>query len=116
MRENLARRAAALGRKHQCTGCGTRFYDLCRVPPACPKCGVEARDEPVRYEAFVPEPDDDDRRARMTAGLQEEDLDAAGDDDDAGLDEVMQLLGEGGGDSDGEEAGAEDGDVVVTER
>lgn len=27
------------GTKRVCQGCGARFYDLCRVPAVCPKCG-----------------------------------------------------------------------------
>lgn len=30
-----------LGLKRQCVACGTRFYDLMRAPPICPKCGTE---------------------------------------------------------------------------
>ncbi len=30
-----------LGIKHTCQNCGTRFYDLDRTPPACPKCGTK---------------------------------------------------------------------------
>ena len=29
-----------LGVKHTCQNCGTRFYDLDRAPPVCPKCGT----------------------------------------------------------------------------
>ncbi len=29
-----------LGIKHTCQNCGTRFYDLDRAPPVCPKCGT----------------------------------------------------------------------------
>ncbi len=30
-----------LGTKRVCVACGTRFYDLTKSPPACPKCGTE---------------------------------------------------------------------------
>lgn len=30
-----------LGTKRVCVACGTRFYDLAKVPAACPKCGTE---------------------------------------------------------------------------
>ncbi|HJN23185.1 MAG TPA: TIGR02300 family protein [Rhodospirillales bacterium] len=30
-----------LGVKHTCQTCGTRFYDLDRTPPVCPKCGTK---------------------------------------------------------------------------
>jgi len=29
------------GTKRACLNCGTRFYDLMRTPPVCPKCGTE---------------------------------------------------------------------------
>lgn len=28
------------GSKHVCSECETRFYDLMRAPPTCPKCGT----------------------------------------------------------------------------
>ncbi len=30
-----------LGLKRVCVACGTRFYDLTKVPAVCPKCGTE---------------------------------------------------------------------------
>jgi uncharacterized protein (TIGR02300 family) len=32
-----------LGQKMTCSACAARFFDLCRVPAICPKCGVEQR-------------------------------------------------------------------------
>ena len=32
---------AELGNKHICSSCGTKFYDLNKVIPTCPKCGTE---------------------------------------------------------------------------
>jgi len=29
------------GTKRICLNCGTRFYDLMRAPPVCPKCDTE---------------------------------------------------------------------------
>jgi uncharacterized protein (TIGR02300 family) len=29
-----------LGIKRQCLNCGTKFFDLCRDPIVCPKCGT----------------------------------------------------------------------------
>ena len=29
-----------LGRKHECSECGARFYDLGKEPATCPKCGT----------------------------------------------------------------------------
>jgi uncharacterized protein (TIGR02300 family) len=30
-----------LGTKRVCVSCGTKFYDLTKVPAICPKCGAE---------------------------------------------------------------------------
>ena len=30
-----------LGNKHQCNSCNTKFYDLQKEVPICPKCGAE---------------------------------------------------------------------------
>jgi uncharacterized protein (TIGR02300 family) len=39
------------GTKRDCTECGARFYDLNRVPAACPKCGAVFE---VRAEKAAP--------------------------------------------------------------
>ncbi len=36
-----------LGSKHTCWKCGTRFYDLRKPAPICPKCGADARASPA---------------------------------------------------------------------
>jgi len=33
-----------LGNKHSCWKCGTKFYDLRKPAPICPKCGADARE------------------------------------------------------------------------
>lgn len=33
-----------LGTKHNCYNCGTKFYDLGKPTPVCPKCGADQRD------------------------------------------------------------------------
>ena len=35
-----------LGTKHTCFKCGTRFYDLKKPAPVCPKCGADQRESP----------------------------------------------------------------------
>ncbi len=39
--------AKDLGVKHTCWKCGTKFYDLKKAAPACPKCGSDPRAAPV---------------------------------------------------------------------
>ncbi len=75
-----------LGTKHTCFNCGTKFYDLKKAVPVCPKCGTDqrqtppaskpARKAPVRLEA-VAEPDEVDEEE-----LEEEE--SSDDEDDEG--------------------------------
>jgi uncharacterized protein (TIGR02300 family) len=39
--------AKDLGAKHICFKCGTRFYDLKKPAPICPKCGADQRESPA---------------------------------------------------------------------
>ncbi len=39
--------AKDLGTKYVCFKCGTKFYDLKKPVPACPKCGADQRDAPT---------------------------------------------------------------------
>jgi len=39
--------AKDLGTKHTCWKCGTKYYDLKKPAPACPKCGADPRQAPV---------------------------------------------------------------------
>ncbi len=39
--------ARDLGTKYNCFKCGTKFYDLKKPVPTCPKCGADQRDMPV---------------------------------------------------------------------
>lgn len=36
-----------LGAKYVCFKCGTRFYDLKKPEPLCPKCGADQRQSPA---------------------------------------------------------------------
>ena len=50
--------AKDLGTKHTCFKCGTKFYDMKKPAPICPKCGADQRESP----ALKPAPSE--RRAR----------------------------------------------------
>jgi uncharacterized protein (TIGR02300 family) len=39
--------AKDLGTKHLCFKCGTKFYDLRKTEPICPKCGADQRQSPA---------------------------------------------------------------------
>ncbi|HEX7831746.1 MAG TPA: FYDLN acid domain-containing protein [Thermoanaerobaculia bacterium] len=57
-----------LGRKYTCYSCHTKFYDLGKPVPLCPKCGADQRDAdeapvytaPRRGRAVVEDPVEDD--------------------------------------------------------
>jgi len=55
--------AKDLGTKHTCFKCGTRFYDLRKPEPICPKCGADQRQSP----ANKPSPPGEKRRAPRPA-------------------------------------------------
>jgi uncharacterized protein (TIGR02300 family) len=52
--------AKDLGNKFICFKCSTKFYDLKKPDPICPKCGTDQRDSPALKP---PEP----RRGRLAA-------------------------------------------------
>jgi uncharacterized protein (TIGR02300 family) len=54
--QNVAARSPQLGSKRVCVSCATRFYDMTKAPPVCPKCGTVQPPEVVRVRAPVREP------------------------------------------------------------
>jgi len=54
--------AKDLGTKHTCFKCQTRFYDLKKSEPICPKCGADQRQAPSSKPSAAAE-----RRARAPA-------------------------------------------------
>jgi hypothetical protein len=38
---------AVLGKRYTCFKCSTKFYDLNRTEPLCPKCGADQREDPT---------------------------------------------------------------------
>ena len=65
---------ANLGRKFNCYSCHTKFYDLGKPVPTCPKCGADQRDAeeaPVvtsgRGKRVVEEPIEEDFPAEPEA-------------------------------------------------
>ena len=42
------------GKKHECGACGTKFYDMNKPKPICPKCGgVPAKGKPKAKKAVI---------------------------------------------------------------
>ena len=79
--------ARDLGTKYVCFKCGTKFYDLKKPVPACPKCGADQRDAPVakptsaraaKAAAAAKEPEE----AEAPAAAEEEEAEAEDEDDD----------------------------------
>ncbi|WP_426736399.1 FYDLN acid domain-containing protein [Myxococcus faecalis] len=85
--------AKDLGSKFVCFKCQTKFYDMKKPDPLCPKCGADQRESP----ALKPQPEG--RRGRLAAAPkviepepeepaaaseeEEEDLDSFDDDEGA---------------------------------
>ena len=86
-----------LGAKRQCDNCGTKFFDMNRQPPTCPKCGATVHvahtlraaapvddDDELPVDAATPDlvalEDADDPDAKVAAEVPDDDIDL-GDDD-----------------------------------
>ncbi len=90
--------AKDLGTKHTCFKCGTKFYDLKKPEPLCPKCGADQRESPALKPApserrqraparpVAPEPEEAETEVVADDDL-EADAGADDDDEDAGEDE-----------------------------
>jgi uncharacterized protein (TIGR02300 family) len=62
--------ARDLGTKYTCFKCATKFYDLKKPAPTCPKCGADQREAPIPKVPTT-------RQARAAAAAREEELAAA---------------------------------------
>jgi uncharacterized protein (TIGR02300 family) len=80
--------AKDLGNKHVCFKCSTKFYDLKKPVPLCPKCGADQRESPALK---APPPD---RRPRAAARKPEPEVDAVEVDEDVALDEAEDEIAE----------------------
>lgn len=73
-----------LGIKRVCCSCGTRFYDLNKMPPVCPKCGTE---QPVELpRGRPPEEEDNIHNKNLDTSIDADDLDT----DDTDVDSVIE--------------------------
>ncbi len=70
--QNLATRSPQLGGKRLCVSCATRFYDMTKAPPMCPKCGTVQPPEVARVRAPVREPRRPFRAAAPVAAVEAE--------------------------------------------
>ena len=84
-----------LGNRHECEACGSKFYDLLRPEPICPKCGQivdvsgGTKKPAAKKKAEPAEPEIDATNEEETVDI---DVDASGvfdeDEDDDGVEEV----------------------------
>jgi uncharacterized protein (TIGR02300 family) len=106
--EVMATRLPGIGSKRICVSCATRFYDLTRRPPVCPKCGTEQppdvpraapiRRSPTRHrmmKAPLPVARDADEDAAPVLDADEEEVETDEDaeivEEDADVDVVAEL-------------------------
>jgi uncharacterized protein (TIGR02300 family) len=84
--------AKDLGTKHTCFKCSTKFYDLKKPEPLCPKCGADQRASPAlkapahaerRQRAPVRqvEPEEIEKETELDEELDEVEADDDADDD-----------------------------------
>lgn len=69
-----------LGNKHTCFKCQTKFYDLKKPAPVCPKCGADQRESPVLKAPA-------EKRARAAPRRPEPEIDTLESEDEVPLDE-----------------------------
>jgi uncharacterized protein (TIGR02300 family) len=83
--------AKDLGQKFTCFKCTTKFYDLKKPDPVCPKCGTDQREVPTSKGssegrrsrlAAVPKVIEPAEPAEEEAAEEEDELEALDDDDD----------------------------------
>ena len=94
-----------LGDKQICPNCETRFFDLGKTPPTCPKCStvLEGQKGKAKAKAVVePEPVEEEAAPSVEDDLDIDidlDVDDALDDDDED-DDLMEDASDLGGDDD----------------
>ena len=77
-----------LGTKHTCFKCGTKFYDMKKPVPVCPKCGADQRESPALKAPPV------EKRARAAARKPEPEVELAEGDEETPLDELDDEVAE----------------------
>lgn len=70
-----------LGNKHTCFKCQTKFYDLKKPAPVCPKCGADQRESPALKASPA------EKRARAAPRRPEPEVDPLESEDEVPLDE-----------------------------
>ena len=68
-----------LGTKHTCFKCQTKFYDMKKPVPLCPKCGADQRESPVLKAPPA------EKRSRATPRKADVEVEPLGDDEEVPL-------------------------------
>jgi uncharacterized protein (TIGR02300 family) len=71
-----------LGTKHLCFKCSTKFYDLKKPVPVCPKCGADQRESPAVKAPHA------EKRARAAARKPEPEVEAVEGDEEVALEDA----------------------------
>lgn len=85
--------AKDLGTKHTCFKCGTRFYDLKKPAPTCPKCGADQRESPslkapaAERKRAAPKPAPVEPEVAVPEDVEEEAEEALDEDDEPAADD-----------------------------
>jgi uncharacterized protein (TIGR02300 family) len=77
-----------LGNKHACFKCQTKFYDLRKPVPLCPKCGADQRESPA-LKAPPPE-----KRARAAPRKPEPEIASPAEEEEAPLEDEDEVVEE----------------------
>ena len=91
-----------LGLRHTCFKCGTKFYDMNRPEVACPECGADQAEAPVKDIKDVIK---SNKRRRRKKQLEDEDLPPPPKEDDDDMDDVDDLFDD---DDDGDDDDMDD--------
>lgn len=97
-----------LGNKYDCFSCGTKFYDLGKSEPVCPKCGANQKDAGQNDSAAAGQASRRKRKADIPKAVDLEDEDAPI--DDIGDEEMVGPVGIGDDDADLDDEEEEDFD------
>jgi len=82
--------AKDLGTKHTCFKCQTKFYDLKKSEPICPKCGADQRQSPANKPPSASEKRSRAPKAAPAAAVVEpeaEEVEVEADEDDVDKDD-----------------------------
>ena len=72
-----------LGTKRICVSCGTKFYDLTKVPAECPKCGTEQPVEQPRARRGGGNVEEKRIKKAPAPGLEDADVEVEAAEDEA---------------------------------